>query len=74
MQTVPWRRTSGVGNGRWSYSFSRACRAKRKGVIMSDILNVAGWSNEKTFARFYNKQARRKVFATGAANSGEGGS
>ena len=29
--------------------------AKRKGVIVSDILNVAGWSNEKTFARFYNK-------------------
>ena len=29
--------------------------AKRKGVIVADILNVAGWSNEKTFARFYNK-------------------
>ena len=28
--------------------------AKRKGDIVSDILNVAGWSNEKTFARFYN--------------------
>ena len=29
--------------------------AQRKGVKLMDILNVAGWTNETTFARFYNK-------------------
>ena len=29
--------------------------ASRKGVQISEILNVAGWSNATTFARFYNK-------------------
>ena len=29
--------------------------AERQGVKISEILNVAGWSNEKTFARFYNR-------------------
>ena len=29
--------------------------AQRKGVKLMDILNVAGWTNEATFARFYNK-------------------
>ena len=29
--------------------------ALRKGVPVSDILKVAGWSKETTFARFYNK-------------------
>ena len=26
-----------------------------RGYIVSGILNVAGWSNEKTFVRFHNK-------------------
>ena len=29
--------------------------AQRKGVKIAEILKVAGWSNETTFAKFYNK-------------------
>ena len=32
--------------------------AQRKGVNLSEILTVAGWSNATTFARFYNKPLR----------------
>ena len=35
--------------------------AQRKGVTLADILNVAGWSNETTFAKFYNKPLRADV-------------
>ena len=29
--------------------------AKIQGAQMTDILSIAGWSNEETFARYYNK-------------------
>ena len=29
--------------------------AHRKGVTIASILQVAGWSNVQTFAKFYNK-------------------
>ena len=29
--------------------------AQRKGVKVNDILQVAGWAREATFARFYSK-------------------
>ena len=38
--------------------------AQRKGVQIADILKVAGWSNEKTFATFYNKPLESRVDAT----------
>ena len=40
-----------------SYSVRGAATSKANlsGVPIHDILKVAGWANEKTFARFYNK-------------------
>ena len=37
---------------------------QRKCVTLADILNVAGWSNETTFAKFYNKPLRADVSST----------
>ena len=38
--------------------------AHRKRVQVADSLKVAEWSNEKTFARFYNKPMESSVDAT----------
>ena len=35
--------------------------AHRKGVQVEHILKMAEWSNEKTFARFYNKPLESSV-------------
>ena len=37
--------------------------AQRKGVSLPEIINVAGWSNANTFARFYNKPSCRQIRA-----------
>ena len=41
--------------GAYSVRAAAVSKAKDKGVPVSDILMKAGWSNESTFARFYNK-------------------
>ena len=32
-----------------------ASKAQASGLQLNDIMKAAGWTNEKTFARFYNK-------------------
>ena len=41
--------------GAYSVRAAAVSKAKVKGVPVGDILQKAGWSNEKTFARFYHK-------------------
>ena len=49
---------SGINITKYSSHSSRSAAtslAKQKGMSMALICQFAGWSNEKTFARFYNK-------------------
>ena len=41
--------------GAYSVRAASVSKAKEKGVPVGDILMKAGWSNETTFARFYQK-------------------
>ena len=40
---------------RSSRSASTASKAQTSGLQLNDIMKAAGWTNKKTFARFYNK-------------------
>ena len=60
-------RLAGIDVARFKPHSTRAAAtsaAHCKGVKVADILKVAGWSNEKTFARFYNKPLHASVGST----------
>ncbi|XP_065918235.1 uncharacterized protein [Dysidea avara] len=67
-------KTAGVDTERYTAHSTRSAstsQARRKGVLVSDILKVANWSTRSTFERFYHKPSEPSAFTRAVFQSGQ---
>jgi len=65
---------AGVDTERYTAHSTRSAstsQARRKGVLMSDILKVANWTSRSTFERYYHKPSEPSAFTRAVLQSSQ---